>query len=179
MNYDTVYLPKNRFITSESMATGDYAALFFPFESDGEYKSVTPKKWYVGEDWTFSFCASFLYCEETDPLMQELHRKAISAFDGIAPTYHIELFDKPTLVWDFHLLLSPHTQKRNFAVISVKIGTMSTRAGLKTKSRNVTAGCHAIGGFLMLKSGLYQGFHGPQNAHFGLIGIKPLPTLKT
>jgi len=141
MNYDTVYLPKNRFITAESMATGDYAALFFPFESDGEYKNVTPKKWYVGEDgirvslaardkpkavemsfqrgyaerydwlrkqfkdWAFSFCASFLYYEETDPLMQELHRKAISAFDGIAPTYHIELFDKPTLVWDFHSLL--------------------------------------------------------------------------
>jgi len=35
------------------------------------------------KDWAFSFCASFLYYEESDPLMQELHRKAISAFDGI------------------------------------------------------------------------------------------------
>jgi len=57
------------------------------------------------KDWAFIFCASFMYYEESDPLMAELHRKAISVFDGNVPTYHIELFDKPTLVWDFHSLL--------------------------------------------------------------------------
>ena len=57
------------------------------------------------KDWAFSFCASFMYYGESDPLMQELHRKAMSAFDGIAPTYHIELYGKPMLVWDFHSLL--------------------------------------------------------------------------
>ena len=29
----------------------------------------------------------------------------MSAFDGNAPTYHIALYDKPTIVWDFHSLL--------------------------------------------------------------------------
>jgi len=57
------------------------------------------------KDWAFIFCASFMYNEETDAFMAELHRKAISVFDGNVPTYHIELFDKPTLVWDFHSLL--------------------------------------------------------------------------
>lgn len=29
----------------------------------------------------------------------------MKAFGGIAPAYHIELLDKPTLYWDFHSLL--------------------------------------------------------------------------
>ena len=33
------------------------------------------------------------------------YRKAMAAFGGIAPTYHIELLDKPTIYWDFHSLL--------------------------------------------------------------------------
>jgi len=142
MNYDTVYLPKNRFIRDEFMSVKDYVALFFPFQDDESYMNVEPKKHYMGDDgsirvslaakdkpkavevsfqrgyaerydwlrkqfkdWAFSFCASFMYYDENDPLMQELHRKAMSVFDGIAPTYHIELYDKPTLVWDFHSLL--------------------------------------------------------------------------
>lgn len=40
-----------------------------------------------------------------DPDVLALYRKGIAAFEGIAPTYHIELRDKPTLVWDFHSLL--------------------------------------------------------------------------
>ncbi len=32
-------------------------------------------------------------------------QKAISAFGGIAPTYHIVFAEKPTIVWDFHSLL--------------------------------------------------------------------------
>jgi len=142
MNYDTVYLPKNRFITSECMSVNDYTALFFPFQTDESYMDIKPKRHYMGDDgsirvslaardkpkaveisfqrgyserydwlrkqfkdWAFSFCASFMYYDETDPLMQELHRNAMNAFDGIAPTYHIELYGKPTLVWDFHSLL--------------------------------------------------------------------------
>jgi len=142
MNYDTVYLPPNRYVRNEHMAVRDYTALFFPFQDDDSYNDVNPKKHYIGDDgsmrvslaakdkpqaveisyqkgyserydwlrkqfkdWAFSFCASFMYYDEPDPLMQELHRKAMSAFDGIAPTYHIELFKKPTLIWDFHSLL--------------------------------------------------------------------------
>jgi len=29
----------------------------------------------------------------------------MAAFGGIAPTYHIALLDKPTIVWDFHSLM--------------------------------------------------------------------------
>ena len=29
----------------------------------------------------------------------------MACFDGIAPTYHIELREKPTIVWDYHSLL--------------------------------------------------------------------------
>ena len=32
-------------------------------------------------------------------------RKAMAAFGGIAPSYHIELLEKPTIYWDFHSLL--------------------------------------------------------------------------
>ena len=31
--------------------------------------------------------------------------QSMAAFSGIAPTYHIALLDKPTIVWDFHSLL--------------------------------------------------------------------------
>jgi hypothetical protein len=142
MNYETVYLPKNRFIRDESITADKYANIFFPFQDDKLYKDVKPKKHYMADDgsikvslaardkpkavemsfqrgyaepydwlktqfkdWAFMFCASFMYYEETDPMMADLHRQAISVFDGNVPTYHIELFDKPTLVWDFHSLL--------------------------------------------------------------------------
>lgn len=142
MNYETVYLPKNRFMTAESIPTEEYTALFFPSDEDKTKKDFKPKWHYMADDgsirvslaardkpkaiemsfqrgyaerydwlktlfkdWAFSFCASFMYYEEKDPLMAELHRKAITVFDGNVPTYHIELFDTPTIVWDFHSLL--------------------------------------------------------------------------
>lgn len=36
---------------------------------------------------------------------RNLYRKAMAAFGGIAPSYHIELLEKPTIYWDFHSLL--------------------------------------------------------------------------
>ena len=33
------------------------------------------------------------------------YRKGMAAFGGIAPSYHIELLEKPTIYWDFHSLL--------------------------------------------------------------------------
>ena len=141
MEYDTVYLPKNRYLKAQSMPTDEYAAIFFPFD-DGINKNPNPKKYYVADDgairvslaarnkpkaiemsylrtyaepyewlrtvfkdWAFMFAASFMYYEEDDPVMAELHRQSISVFDGNVPTYHIELFGKPTLMWDFHSLL--------------------------------------------------------------------------
>ena len=32
-------------------------------------------------------------------------QNAMAAFEDNAPTYHLELRDRPTLVWDFHSLL--------------------------------------------------------------------------
>ena len=59
------------------------------------------------KDLAFSLCASVYFYTETDELERDLHRQAMMAFGGIAPTYHIALYDdKPTIVWDFHSLLS-------------------------------------------------------------------------
>ena len=57
-------------------------------------------------DWIFVFSTSLLYYEGSDDEeTKELFRQAMAACDGNAPTYHIELRDKPTMVWDFHSLL--------------------------------------------------------------------------
>ena len=59
-------------------------------------------------DWAFTYLSSFLYYEDYDRLdetTRNLYRQGMAAFGGIAPTYHIELLDKPTIVWDFHSLL--------------------------------------------------------------------------
>ena len=59
-------------------------------------------------DWAFTLTTSILYYEDYDRIDEDtrnLYRMGMAAFDGIAPTYHIELMDKPTIVWDFHSLL--------------------------------------------------------------------------
>ena len=66
--------------------------------------------WLVDEfkDWAFTFVTSFLYYQDYDILNDEqkrLYQQGMSAFGGIAPTYHVELRERPTLVWDFHSLL--------------------------------------------------------------------------
>lgn len=59
-------------------------------------------------DLAFTFFSSFLYYQDFDVLDQEqkdLYRKGMSAFGGVAPTYHIELREKPTIIWEFNSLL--------------------------------------------------------------------------
>jgi hypothetical protein len=52
------------------------------------------------------FLSAVLYYEEKDETMRELHRRALSAYSGIAPHYWIILNDDTaTLKWDFHSLL--------------------------------------------------------------------------
>jgi len=70
---------------------------------------AAPYEWLVQEfrDFAFTFYSAFLYCQDKDKLSDielDLYRQGIAAFGGIAPTYHIELLDKPTIVWDFHFL---------------------------------------------------------------------------
>lgn len=60
------------------------------------------------KDWAFTFMSSFLYYQDFDMLddmQKNLYRQGMATFGGIAPTYHIELLDRPTIVWDFHSLL--------------------------------------------------------------------------
>ena len=60
------------------------------------------------KDWAFVFFAAFLYYEDYDKIDEdgrEMYQKAMSVFDGNAPSYHVELRDHPTLVWDFHSLM--------------------------------------------------------------------------
>ncbi|MDR2569941.1 MAG: hypothetical protein LBD23_06550 [Oscillospiraceae bacterium] len=146
MDYEAAYFPKNHFIRDESMASQDYAMLFFPFEKPDFHTSKGETVWNLNNtremmalamamdgkaiaqnmsfqnsyaesynwlvtqfrDWAFSFASSFLYYEDYDSLDDvtlSLYRQGMSAFGGIAPSYHIELLDKPTIVWDFHSLL--------------------------------------------------------------------------
>lgn len=60
------------------------------------------------QDWSFTFLSSFLFyedAEEMDEDTQNIYRQGMAAFGGIAPNYHIELWERPTIVWDFHSLL--------------------------------------------------------------------------
>lgn len=60
------------------------------------------------KDWAFIFCTSIYYYQDFDKIDEDtknIYRQAMSAFDGIAPSYHIALLDKPTIVWDFQSLL--------------------------------------------------------------------------
>lgn len=60
------------------------------------------------QDWSFTFLSSFLFYEDDEELdedTRDIYRQGMAAFGGIAPSYHIELRERPTLVWDFHSLL--------------------------------------------------------------------------
>jgi len=59
------------------------------------------------KDWAFTFVASYLYYKDRETVAEENlvgYKLGVAAFGGVAPTYHIELLDKPTIVWDFHSL---------------------------------------------------------------------------
>ena len=61
----------------------------------------------IFQDWSFTFLSSFLFYEgdDLDEDTKDIYRMGMAAFEGIAPEYHIELRERPTLVWDFHSLL--------------------------------------------------------------------------
>lgn len=62
----------------------------------------------VFRDWAFTFMSSFLYYNDKDTMDKgslDLYKKGMAAFEGNAPSYHIELREVPTLVWDFHSLM--------------------------------------------------------------------------
>jgi hypothetical protein len=57
------------------------------------------------KDWAILYYSIIAHGEEKDPQEAEFYREVIAAYDGNVPSYHIEIFDKPTLVWDFHSLM--------------------------------------------------------------------------
>lgn len=146
MEYEAVYLPKNRFIKAETMRTEEYLSLFFPFAKPEVVKKEIESRWSVSNDramialaltmqdkpmtvnmsfqreyaerydwlkqqftdWAFIFMTSILYYKDRDKADEDtlnLYRQSMAAFDGNAPSYHIALLDKPTIIWDFHSLL--------------------------------------------------------------------------
>ena len=69
-----------------------------------------PYEWVAMQlkNYAFTFFTSFFYYTDRDTLSDEANeilRRSMKAFGGIAPSYHIELHDKPVLYWDFHSLM--------------------------------------------------------------------------
>jgi hypothetical protein len=74
-------------------------------------------------DWAFTFVSSYLYYEDydhIDEMTRDIYRQGMAAFGGVAPTYHIALYDKPTIVWDFHSLLLGVQMMFSFALVDSK-----------------------------------------------------------
>ena len=95
----------------------DMMALAMTFSNEPQAKNMSFQREYAEnyewlltqfKDWAFTFLSSTLYYEDydtSDEATRNLYRQGMAAFGGIAPTYHIALLDKPTIIWDFHSLL--------------------------------------------------------------------------
>ena len=62
----------------------------------------------VFKDWAFTLMATHIYYDKDDPAnaaTRMAFEHGMAAFEGNAPTYHLELRDMPVIVWDFHSLL--------------------------------------------------------------------------
>ena len=69
-----------------------------------------PYDWLVNQfkDWAFYVTNTFFYYLDYDRMTVEQRntmQMGMAAFGGNAPTYHIALYEKPTIVWDFHSLM--------------------------------------------------------------------------
>ena len=73
-------------------------------------KYAEPYDWLVNQfkDWAFYVTNTFFYYLDYDRMTAEQRntmQMGMAAFGGNAPTYHIALYEKPTIVWDFHSLM--------------------------------------------------------------------------
>ena len=80
--------------------------------------------WLAGvfKDWAFTFMTAVFYENDKDDLDEEtleLYHLGMAAFEGSAPTYHLELRDRPTLVWDFHSLMANIKMMFSFSLTDV------------------------------------------------------------
>ena len=106
-------------IESRWSVSGDnmMVALTMTFASEPMAKTMSFQREYAEaydwvaqqfKDWAFTLTTSILYYNDynlIDEDTRNLYRMGMAAFGGIAPSYHIELLDKPTIYWDFHSLL--------------------------------------------------------------------------
>ncbi len=99
-----------------NLADHDMIALAMTMQDQPEAVSMSFQRDYAERyDWivqqfkdlAFGLYSSFFYYQDFDTLgdvEKNLYRQGMAAFGGIMPTYHIELLDKPTIVWDFYSL---------------------------------------------------------------------------
>ncbi|HCA30989.1 MAG TPA: hypothetical protein DEP23_16250 [Ruminococcaceae bacterium] len=117
----------------------DMMALAMTFSNEPQAKNMSSQREYAEnydwlltqfKDWAFTFMASYLYYEDfdkNDEPTRNLYRQGMAAFGGIAPTYHIALYEKPTIVWDFHSLLLAIQMMLSFVLIDEKNPLRSCR----------------------------------------------------
>lgn len=116
--FEKLDFKKSKNETSWHIAHGpEMIGLALTFANDPKAVSMSFQREYAeGLDWlltqfkdlAFTFMSSYFYYndyEKVDEHTRNLYRQGMAAFGGIAPTYHIALLDKPTIVWDFHSLL--------------------------------------------------------------------------
>ncbi len=62
----------------------------------------------IFRDWAFTLLGTRIYYLDkdspSDSDMRMIIERGMSIFENNAPTFHLELLDRPTLVWDFHSL---------------------------------------------------------------------------
>ena len=110
-----------------------------------------PYEWVAQQfkDWAFTLTTSILYYNDynlIDEDTRNLYRMGMAAFGGIAPSYHIELLDKPTIYWDFHSLLLGIQMMFSFLLVDGEKPPAAVQAlpeGVAIGSRANSAFCSA------------------------------------
>ena len=107
-------------IESSWSVSGDnmMVALTMTFASEPMAKTMSFQREYAEaydwvaqqfKDWAFTLTTSVLYYNDYDSIDEDtrnLYRKAMAAFGGIAPSYHIELLDKPGQLKDVSRIIA-------------------------------------------------------------------------
>lgn len=95
----------------------DMLALMLTFSNEPTAVSMSvqrqysePYEWYAMQlkNYAFTFFTAFFYYNDKDTMSEEageMLRRSMRAFGGVAPTYHIELHNKPVMYWEFHSLM--------------------------------------------------------------------------
>ena len=83
MDYEAVYLPKNRFIKEESMATDKYLSLFYPFDQLDLVKKGITSTWNVSGDRTM-VALTMTFMDEPMAKNMSFQREYAEPYDWVA-----------------------------------------------------------------------------------------------